>query len=149
MTINIRPVDRSRPEPLWHQAEQTLRSLIANGTWPDGTQLPNEGRLCGLLGVSRITIRHALRNLEEAGLLRREHGRGTFVRTSTVTAGIRGLTSFTQEMAERGHVGGSRVLELAEFPASPEVASAREVAGGEPGIKIRRLRGSHHPAVGT
>lgn len=148
MTTNIRPVDRSRPEPLWHQAEQTLRSLIANGTWPDGTQLPNEGRLCGLLGVSRITIRHALRNLEEAGLLRREHGRGTFVRTSTVTAGIRGLTSFTQEMAERGLVVGSRVLELAEFPASPDVASALEIAEGEPVIKIRRLRAGNNQPMG-
>ena len=62
MTFNIRRADRSRPEPLWHQAEQALRSLIADGNWPDGTQLPNEGKLSEMLGVSRITIRHALRN---------------------------------------------------------------------------------------
>ena len=43
MTIAIKRVDRSLPEPLWHQAEQALRALIADGTWPDGTQLPNEG----------------------------------------------------------------------------------------------------------
>jgi GntR family transcriptional regulator len=148
MTINITRADRSRPEPLWHQAEQALRALIADGTWPDGTQLPNEGKLCEMLGVSRITIRHALRNVEEAGLLRREHGRGTFVRTSTVTAGVRGLTSFTQEMAERGFVVGSRVLEMVEVPASPEVAIALEIAEGEPVVMLRRLRAGNNQPIG-
>lgn len=148
MTISIRRADRSRPEPLWHQAEQALRALIADGTWPDGTQLPNEGKLSEMLGVSRITIRHALRNVEESGLLRREHGRGTFVRTSTVTAGVRGLTSFTQEMTDRGLVVGSRVLELTEQVASQDVASALEIADGAPVVKIRRLRAGNNQPIG-
>jgi len=148
MTINIRRADRSRPEPLWHQAEQALRALIADGSWPDGTQLPNEGKLSEMLGVSRITIRHALRNVEEAGLLRREHGRGTFVRTSTVTAGVRGLTSFTQEMQDRGFVVGSRVLDMVEVPASPEVASALEIAEGEAVVMLRRLRAGNNQPIG-
>lgn len=148
MTIPIMRVDRSRPEPLWHQAEQALRALIADGTWPDGTQLPNEGKLSEILGVSRITIRHALRNVEESGLLRREHGRGTFVRTSTVTAGVRGLTSFTQEMADRGLVVGSRVLEIGELPASEEVANALEIAQGETVVMLRRLRAGNNQPIG-
>ena len=148
MMFNIRRADRSRPEPLWHQAEQALRSLIADGTWPDGTQLPNEGKLSEMLGVSRITIRHALRNVEESGLLRREHGRGTFVRTSTMTAGVRGLTSFTQEMADRGLVVGSRVLEMVELPATPEVASALEIADGETVVMVRRLRAGNNQPIG-
>lgn len=148
MMVNIRRADRSRPEPLWHQAEQALRALIADGTWPDGTQLPNEAKLCEMLGVSRITIRHALRNVEESGLLRREHGRGTFVRTSTVTAGVRGLTSFTQEMADRGLIVGSRVLEMVELPASLEVASALEIAEGDPVVKVRRLRAGNNQPIG-
>jgi GntR family transcriptional regulator len=148
MTIDIKRADRSRPEPLWHQAEQALRALIADGTWPDGTQLPNEGKLSEMLGVSRITIRHALRNVEESGLLRREHGRGTFVRTSTVTAGVRGLTSFTQEMTDRGLVVGSRVLDMVELPASPEVASALEIAEGETVVMLRRLRAGNNQPIG-
>jgi len=148
MMFNIRRADRSRPEPLWHQAEQALRSLIADGTWPDGTQLPNEGKLSEMLGVSRITIRHALRNVEESGLLRREHGRGTFVRTSTMTAGVRGLTSFTQEMADRGLVVGSRVLEMVELPATPEVAAALEIADGETVVMVRRLRAGNNQPIG-
>ena len=148
VNVNIKRADRTRPEPLWHQAEQALRALIADGTWPDGTQLPNEGKLSEMLGVSRITIRHALRIVEESGLLRREHGRGTFVRTSTVTAGMRGLTSFTQEMAERGLVVGSRVLEMVEMPASLDVASALEITEGEAVVMVRRLRAGNNQPIG-
>jgi len=80
MTLPIHVVrpDRNRPEPLWHQTERASAGLIADGTWPDGAQLPNEANLSEMLGVSRITMRHALRNMEEWGLLRREQGRGHF-----------------------------------------------------------------------
>lgn len=145
---NIARPDRKRPEPLWHQAESALRSLIADGTWQDGTQLPNEGKLSEMLGVSRITIRHALGNLEESGLLRREHGRGTFVRSSTVIAGVRGLTSFTQEMADRGLVVGSTILEMIELPADTEVAAALEIPEGSPVVKLRRLRAGNDQPIG-
>lgn len=146
--IDVPLLDRNRPEPLWHQAEQALRTAIANGTWPDGAQLPNEGKLSEMLGVSRITVRHALRNIEESGLLRREHGRGTFVRNATVIAGVRGLTSFTQEMADRGLVVGSRVLDIVEVPASDEVADALEVPAGAPVCRIRRLRAGNNLPIG-
>lgn len=140
--------DRTRPEPLWHQAEQALRALITNGTWEDGAQIPNEESLSEMLGVSRITVRHALRNIEESGLLRREHGRGTFVRSARVIAGVRGLTSFTQEMADLGLAAGSRLLELEETPASSEVAAALEIKTGAPAIRLRRLRLGNDAPVG-
>ncbi|MDR3377014.1 MAG: GntR family transcriptional regulator [Ancalomicrobiaceae bacterium] len=140
--------DRNRPEPLWHQAEQTLRALIANGTWPEETQLPNEERLSQMLGISRITVRHALRNIEESGLLRREHGRGTFVRSSTVIAGVRGLTSFTQEMASLGLAGSSHLLEACITEADETTADALEIRLGEPVVRLRRLRLGNGAPIG-
>lgn len=139
-TLRIRKPNRNRPEPLWHQAEQVLRSLITDGEWKDGDQLPNETRLTEMLGVSRITVRHALRRLEEAGLLRREHGRGTFVRRSTIVAGIRGLTSFTDEMANLGEVIGTRATEASEVPADEEIAEALHLHTGDMVVRLRRLR---------
>lgn len=141
--------DRNRPEPLWHQAEQALRGLIADGTWTDGMQIPNEERLSRMLGVSRITVRHALRNIEESGLLRREHGRGTFVRSSTVIAGVRGLTSFTQEMAGLGLVVGSRILGIGEEAASAEVAAALDIRQGEAVARLHRLRLGNETPIGV
>ena len=140
--------DRRRPEPLWHQAEQALRALIEKGEWPTGAQIPNEEKLGDLLGISRITLRHALRNLEEAGLLRREHGRGTFVRSATVVAGTRGLTSFTQEMVTLGLVVGTKLLAAEIVPATAEMADALEIEPGQAVVKLRRLRLGNNAPIG-
>ncbi|MDB5505576.1 MAG: putative transcriptional regulator of N-Acetylglucosamine utilization, GntR family [Devosia sp.] len=137
---SLQKPDRSRPEPLWHQAETTLRQLIEGGQWVPGSQLPNEDRLGELLGISRITLRHALRNLEEANLLRREHGRGTFVRSATVVAGVRGLTSFTDEMRTLALAPGTQLLAAQRIAATQDMADALEIALGDPVVQLRRLR---------
>lgn len=138
--VGLQRPDRARPEPLWHQAEMVLRGLIERGEWASGSQIPNEDKLCEMLGISRITVRHALRNLEEAGFLRREHGRGTFVRSATVVAGVRGLTSFTDEMKSMALSAGTRLLDAHRLKADKEVADALEIAVGEPVVQLRRLR---------
>lgn len=117
-----------------------LRQLIERGEWAAGSQIPNEDRLCDMLGISRITVRHALRNLEEGGLLRREHGRGTFVRSATVVAGVRGLTSFTDEMKTLALTPGTRLLEAHRIEADGEIAEALELSAGDPVVQLRRLR---------
>lgn len=147
--IRLRRPDRSRPEPLWHQAEEALREMILRGEWKDGDQLPNETRLTDLLGVSRITLRHALRRLEESGLLRREHGRGTFVRRSTIVAGVRGLTSFTEEMRSLGASPTTRFSRAVEDKADEEVAAALGLEPGDPVVRLRRLRLGDGQPVGV
>lgn len=143
----VRP-DRRRPEPLWHQAEMALRHLIEQGEWAPGTQIPNEDRLCEMLGISRITLRHALRNLEEAGMLRREHGRGTFVRSATMVAGVRGLTSFTDEMQTLALSPGTRLLAARVIAATTDIAEALEIAEGERVVQLRRLRLGNGQPIG-
>ncbi len=140
--------DRRRPEPLWYQVEQAIRSIVRGGEWPTGSQIPAEDRLCALFGVSRITLRHALRNLEEVGMLRREHGRGTFVRSAVLVAGTRELTSFTQEMGVRGIVVGSRLLDCGLASAGPAAAAALEIEEGEAVVRIRRLRLGNATPIG-
>jgi GntR family transcriptional regulator len=138
--VGLQKPDRRRPEPLWHQAEIALRTLIERGEWSPGSQIPNEDRLCDMLGISRITLRHSLRNLDEAGLLRREHGRGTFVRSATVVAGIRGLTSFTEEMRNLALSPGTILLAALRIAATEEIADSLELAVGDPVVQLRRLR---------
>ena len=142
-TFDARPIsrpNRRRPEPLWHQVEQSIREAITSGAWAPGSQLPGEEALCVQLGVSRITIRHALANLVNQGLLRREHGRGTFVRSARLVAGARGLTSFTEEMAALGMVATTTLLGVGVAPASRTVADALEIDGDAPVMQVRRLR---------
>jgi len=71
---------RQASEPLYLQAASYLRDRIADGTYPPSSVLPSEKDLTSLLGVSRPTVRHALKILTEEGLIDRLPGRGSFVR---------------------------------------------------------------------
>lgn len=136
---SLRP-DRRRPDPLWHQVEEALRAAVADGSLPVGTKLPSEGRLSELLGVSRITTRHALANLETQGIVRRDHGLGTFIRSPRLTAGQRGLTSLSQELTALGLVAQTRLLELEQVAASDEIASGLEIDPATLVWRVHRLR---------
>ena len=65
--------------PLYHQLEDILRRRILKGELPPDGPFPSDTQLCTEYGVSRITVRQALKIMEENGLIRREQGRGTFV----------------------------------------------------------------------
>jgi DNA-binding FadR family transcriptional regulator len=60
-------------------AIQQLRDQITSGAWPVGTKLPSETRLAQTLGMSRLSVREALRVLVHAGLLSTRQGDGTYV----------------------------------------------------------------------
>jgi len=140
--------DRRRPEPLWHQVEQSIRAAIESGTWASGTRIPGEDQLTEMLGVSRITVRHALANLKAAGILRREHGRGTFVRAARLVAGTRALTSFSEEMTALGFDVSTRVLDVRRVAASDRIAEGLEIANGTAVVRVRRLRSGGQQPIG-
>jgi GntR family transcriptional regulator len=68
-----------KPVPLYFQLEKVLRKRILSGKTPFDHPLPTEKELGQEFGVSRITVRQALKALEDDQLIRREQGRGTFV----------------------------------------------------------------------
>lgn len=75
-------LDKTSPDapPLHAQVAAILRERIQSGIWPNGSSLPSEKELCAEFGVARGTVRQALQTLEKDGFLRREQGRGTFVK---------------------------------------------------------------------
>ncbi|MFF4778887.1 FadR/GntR family transcriptional regulator [Microtetraspora fusca] len=77
-----------RQEPLVMQLCEQFRRMIDDGTWPVGTRIPGENQLASELGVSRGTVREALRALSVAGLLEPRVGDGTYVRTRDELAAI-------------------------------------------------------------
>ena len=66
-------------QPLYKKVKQFVTSEIATGQWQAGTRLPSENELVRRLGVSRMTVNRALRELTQAGLIQRVAGVGTFV----------------------------------------------------------------------
>jgi GntR family transcriptional regulator len=64
--------------PLYHRIYLLLLQNIIDQTFPPDHPMPPEADLCRQMGVSRITLRNALGRLEQAGLVHRQRGRGTF-----------------------------------------------------------------------
>jgi GntR family transcriptional regulator len=72
-------IDHGAPRLLWEQVAQDLAADIDSGDLTPGSKLPSEPELAELYGVARVTIRRAIKELAEHGLITVIHGRGTFV----------------------------------------------------------------------
>lgn len=144
-----RSVDRSRPEPLYLQVEVALRERILKGEWRRGIKIPSEEQLCRDYGVSRVTMRQAIRTLVEDGYLERTRGRGTFVCEPTLTAGVRGLNSFSEEMRALGLDPGGRVLAIEVVRAEELVAERLGIEIGDEVVRVRRLRTGDGRPIGV
>ncbi len=145
---HYRTVSKTSPIPMHYQIEQDMRERIETGTWKPGQQLPTEQELCVLYKVSRTTLRQAINELVDEGLIIRERGKGSFIRDSTITAGARGLTSFSDEMAALGMRAGSHVLSIQQEPVSAEMAIRLQIKVGEPLVVIKRVRYANENPIG-
>lgn len=129
------------PDPLYLQTAEALRSRIENGIWKTGDRLPSEQRLCEDMGVSSITMRRAISILVSQGLAVRLQGKGTYVSSNhAVVQAPPELTSFTEDLGQRGWGAEARVLELSVKPADAETAAKLELPEGSPIFVLRRLR---------
>jgi GntR family transcriptional regulator len=133
-------LDKGLPVPLYHQLKTALLDKLKQGEWKPNDRLPTEDELGVQFGVSKATVRQALRDLAEAGQVRREQGRGTFVAEQKIQFGPRHLTSFTEEMRDFGLQSGSTVLEQGIVPATADLADQLRVAPGADLFRLRRLR---------
>ncbi|WP_069804058.1 GntR family transcriptional regulator [Thermogemmatispora onikobensis] len=128
------------PTPLYHQLKQILRGGIERGVYRPGDRLPTEQELMQTYGVSRITVRQALNELEDEGLVVRRHGKGTYVAEQRVEQSLVRLTDFVEDMELAGLEPSSRVLAFQREAASRAVASALGLREGEEVMRLDRLR---------
>lgn len=120
-------VATARKQPLYDQLVDLLSEKIENEMSP-GDMLPSERELASKYCLSRTTVRLAMSELEELGLVTRKHGKGTFVSSvSRETTDLTGAYSFTEQMRSLGRVPSTRNLDF-------EVREASKV------YRMRRLR---------
>ena len=124
------------------QIEDWLAATIAAGELAPGDRLPTEHDLAAWLGVSRMTLRHALGELAQRGLVIRAVGRhgGTFVAEPKLDQDVTTLAGFSEQLRRHGMVAGARVLAAGQVSAGRAVAAALELSDGEPVFEVRRLR---------
>ncbi|MCZ4274158.1 GntR family transcriptional regulator [Maritalea porphyrae] len=122
-------------DPLYKQLAFTIRELIESGTLRGGEALPAERDLVTATGLSRITVRKAIEELLNDGLLSKRHGVGTFVSTQ-IDQPLSILLGFTADMQRRGAQSSSILLNKSVgLPNSSEVLKL----GISPNEKVLRL----------
>lgn len=125
--------------PLYLQVARKLRGAIKADRLRPGDALLSERELSELFNVSRITLRKALADLEDEGLLERQQGAGTFV-SNRVKKSFSRLSSFTEDMEARGYKPTAEWIEKAKVPASVDEAVALGVPPQSPVFRFVRLR---------
>ncbi|RUQ08604.1 GntR family transcriptional regulator [Curtobacterium sp. HSID17257] len=132
-------LDRSGPMPLYFQVASRIEEAIRSGAMPPGARLENEIALGERLGLSRPTIRRAIQDLVDKGLLVRRRGIGTQVVHGPVTRKVE-LTSLYDDLAQGAQTPATKLLARDDVPASDVVAEALGIAPGTTVAHIRRVR---------
>lgn len=141
----------------WKEIATRLRADIEAGRYPVGSRLPSEPILVESLGGGRHSLRRALSELSAEGLIRTEHGRGSFVqRTGVIDYKISLRTRASRAIGEQGRLSSDQPVSEHVEPASAVVAEALQVELGEPVYVIVRhgfaddvpisIATSYHPA---
>lgn len=132
-------LNRISPIPLYHQLSRQLVEAIESGRLPKGSLLDNELQLAERWQVSRPTVRRAIQELVDSGMLVRRRGVGTHVVSDQVRRPFK-LTSLFDDLAESGRHPSTTVLTLERVDADADTAETLGIAAGGEVVHIERLR---------
>jgi GntR family transcriptional regulator len=135
-------ISREDARPLYKQVKDRLLEVLADGSVPPMGKLASERELVEHYGVSRITVRQAMRELVAEGHLRSHPGKGFYAtgRSSAQAFELELLRSFTATAERHGLRPGSRLLHGRLVAADDRLAASLEVSPGAPVVSLRRLR---------
>lgn len=128
--------------PRYAQLYRHLAGAIQTGVLAPDSQLPPERDLAELAQVSRVTIRNAVAQLVEEGLVEQRRGAGSFVRSRApkLEQSLSSLISFTENMLARGRSSTSVVLSRGLFPPTPDESMALGLGMVDRVGRLERLR---------
>src|SRR4051812_34326596 len=135
-------LDRADSKPLHVTIAEQLAAAIASGELAPGARLPPERHLAESLGVSRMTVRQALGDLERDGLLRRVVGRagGTFVSEPGSGGSVSGATGLSAQLRRHGGASAVEPISAEVEPAGRRAAAALDLKRSDRVVVITRLR---------
>ncbi|WP_234400642.1 GntR family transcriptional regulator [Virgibacillus senegalensis] len=126
--------------PLYLQLMDQIIDKINTQEYREQEKLPSEREFCDLYGMSRITVRQALQELEREGYIYKLHGKGTFVAPKSYSQNLVKLYSFTDEMRKIGKVPTSKVLSFEAVKAEESIGNKMGINPTEEVYKVVRLR---------
>jgi len=135
-----KPLEKKSPSPLYQQLMLRLKNDVMAGVYPAGARIPSEQELCDTYGVSRVTVRKAILDLVQEGLLVRRQGKGTFVADERIQRNLQHITSFSEACRQMGHSAGAKLISVERTAATDEDAERLHMAPGGQVVEICRLR---------
>lgn len=131
--------DEKSDRPLYIQMVEMLEEKIR--TMSPNEKLQSERELTQVYGVSRITVRLAMQELEKRGLVYKKHGKGTYVsEVGEPAVDLSAAYSFTEQMKKMGKHPETQILSFRQMAASDYIAQNLQVNMGEPVYELERLR---------
>lgn len=137
-------MDKTSKVPLYLQLMEELIQKIESQVYEEHAQLPSERELCDIYGLSRITIRQALQELEHEGYIYKQHGIGTFVAPKSYNQNLAKLYSFTKEMERLGKKPATKVLSFTTISVDERLAKKMLLKPLDEVYKVIRLRLADH-----
>ncbi|WP_168788743.1 GntR family transcriptional regulator [Paraburkholderia aromaticivorans] len=134
------PLPRTKGTSLHRQMFLVLRERIVTGRYPPDSLIPTEEDLCNYFGVSRITVRRALDDLEAAGYLRRKQGLGTFVSSDLPAAREAATLNFVEALHKSAEETRVEVLSVEKTVPPPTIAQQMHLAPDVQAVHAMRLR---------
>ena len=131
----------SAPMPPYARVKQYLKDALEAGRWAPGSQMPSEAELVAQFGVSRMTVHRALRELQDAGLITRLQGVGTFAAQLNRVSSTLTINDIQEEIHDRGHRHDASV-HLKRAEAAPAALAQR--LGLAPGATVFHTLIVHH-----
>ena len=135
-----RPLEKKSQSPLYQQLMTRLKNDIIAGVYPAGARVPSEQLLCDTYGVSRVTVRKAMLDLVQEGLLVRRQGKGTFVADERIQRDLQHITSFSAACRQMGHTASARLISAEMVEATAEDAEKLGAAQNGRVVEICRVR---------
>jgi GntR family phosphonate transport system transcriptional regulator len=130
---------RGQGVALWRQIAGSLEAEIAAGGLAPGARLPTEAELTTRFGVNRHTVRRAMEELENRGLVRVEQGRGSFVAEDVLDYPLGPRTRFSETIRRQNREPQGRIIRLEEVPAESNIAELLKLRRGQPVVLAERL----------
>jgi GntR family transcriptional regulator len=147
---NLPTISRPTHTTLTDQTVLAIQEAIKQGKFPPGSQLPPEMELLQMMGISRTTLREALRVLEEQGLIRKRRGLGTFVMERAIVKDMSQNFGITEMISQAGYMPGTRDFKIHSDRTPKAIAEKLGIENDSLIVIIERVRtASHTPVVWT
>lgn len=138
-SFKLGPIDPTSPIPLYQQLRDRLRLLLIEG-WPRTQPIPSERQIMQMTGLSRMTVRQAITELVHEGMLRRDHGRGTFIADSRIRRTLTGHATFRDVVQRQGSVPSTSVVRQRTVEANGAQATVLQIEPEEELLDLVRVR---------